>query len=156
MFTPNDEKHFLSAIKKLQHHPHHDLPLPVFEALCKIIPAIGCEIIIRDDKNRLLLTWRDDKWYHGWHFPGGLLRAGDTFKYRINQIASKELGVKIKEITFFKPVNSGRRDSRGYGISLVFFCQPKNKPKTGKFFSKMPDDIIPGQRLLWREVVKNI
>jgi ADP-ribose pyrophosphatase YjhB (NUDIX family) len=155
MFTIEDERNFLSAAKKLQ-HPHKDLPLPVFESLCNIMPVIGCEIIIRDDKNRLLLTWRDDKWYHGWHFPGGLLRAGDTFKYRINQTAIRELGVKIKKITFLKPLNSGRRDSRGYGVSLIFLCQPETKPKIGKFFSKMPNDIISVQRILWKEVVKNL
>lgn len=151
MFTNQDEKYLLAAIKKIK-RPQNGLPFPVFEALCKIVPFVGCEIIIKDRKGRFLLTWRDDKWYHGWHFPGGLLRAGDTFKRRINETAIRELGVRIKKISFLKPMDSGRRDNRGYGISLAFLCVPDKEPAAGRFFSKMPKDIIPEHRALWKEL----
>ena len=151
MFTSQDEKYFLAAVKKIK-RPQDGLPFSVFESLCKIVPFIGCEIIIQDDCGRFLLTWRDDKWYHGWHFPGGLLRAGETFEERINQTTIRELGVKTKKVMFLKPINHGGRDRRGYVISLAFLCQLNKKPTVGKFFARMPKDIIPEHRLLWREV----
>jgi ADP-ribose pyrophosphatase YjhB (NUDIX family) len=155
MFTKKDEKNFLSAVKNIK-NPEKGLPFSVFESLCEIVPFVGCEIIIQDKNKKFLLTWRNDKWWKGWHFPGGLLRVGETFEQRINKTAIRELGVKIKKTVFLKPINDGYKDSRGYGISLVFLCTPTQKPKVGKFFSKMPRDIIPEHKILWREIVKEL
>lgn len=161
MFAKKEIKQLTSLLKKID-NPQKGLPQEVFEALIKKIPFIGCELVIIRNANisiptsqtgEILLTWRDDKWWKGWHFPGGLLRYGESFKKRLTEVAKNELGVNFKSHKFLFPINYNQCP-RGHGVSLVFLCETKTKPKAGRFFKKMPKNIIREHKELWRKLSK--
>lgn len=133
-------------------NPHEGLPQEVFDSLVKIVPFASCELIIVNKKG-VLLTWREDKYWHGWHIPGGLMRFRDSFDERIKKVAKEELGVNIKKYKFLFPINYVNC-SRGHAVSLVFLCHVDATPKDGKFFKKMPKDIIKEHIETWRELQK--
>lgn len=141
----------ISLLKKID-NPHKGLPQPIFDALCGLVPFVACELVIVDKKG-ILLTWRNDKWWRGWHFPGGLFRFRESFEERIEQVAQKELGVNIKSFKFLfaKDCSQG---ARGHTVSLIFRCETVMTPKHGKYFKKMPKNIIKEHKEFWKKIQK--
>lgn len=153
MLTSKEQEQLIALLKKIK-NPQLGLPQPVFDALVKIVPFVSCELIIVNKKG-ILLTWREDKWWKGWHFPGGLIRYKESFEKRIQKTALSELGIRIKKYEFLFPINY--LDSpRNHGISLIFLCMTDMIPNDGKFFKKMPQDIIREHKKLWGMIIKKI
>jgi len=151
--TAKEIKQLASLLKKID-KPDQGLPQPVFDKLVNIVPFVACELIFAD-KRGMLLTWREDKWFKGWHFPGGLLRFNESFEERIKKVASKELGVDIKKYKFLFPINF-TDGSRGHAVSMVFLCTTDMAPNDGKFFKKMPKDTLECHKELWEKVQKKL
>ena len=58
-------------------------------------------MLIKNEQNHTLLTWRDDGHYPpGWHVPGGIIRYKETIAERVKAVAKNELGVEVE----FNPV----------------------------------------------------
>jgi ADP-ribose pyrophosphatase YjhB (NUDIX family) len=152
MLNRSETKQLVKLLKKIE-NPHEGLPKPVFDVLVKMVPFIACELIIANSKGQLLLTWRHDKFWKGWHFPGGLMRYNDLFDERIQRTAEAELGIDIESSKFLFPINY-TRTRRGHAVSLVFLCKTEMKPKSGKFFSAMPKNIIEVHKEVWNRVKK--
>lgn len=150
MLNKKEIKQLVPLLKKID-NPHEGLPQPVFDALIKIVPFVACELAVVDGKGGVLLTWRNDKWWRGWHFPGGLFRFRESFEERIEQVAWKELGVNITKFKFLfaKDCSQGKR---GHVISMVFRCETAMKHRHGKFFKKMPKNIIEDHKELWEKI----
>lgn len=153
MITPEEIEQLAVLLRKIE-DPHSGLPQPVFDALCDVIPFIACELVVMNKKGELLLTWREDQWWRGWHFPGGLMRYRETFDERINKMAMAEIGIHVKKYEFLFPINYDK-SPRGPGVSLVFLSREESS-KEGQFFSAMPEDIIFEHREVWEKVRKII
>lgn len=151
MLNKKETKTLCSLLKKVE-KPHEGLPQQVFNALINLVPFVACEIVLKSNKG-ILLTYRKDKYWHGWHFPGGLLRFNESFEERIENVAWQELGVVLEKIKFLCPFNCVR-GKRGHHISLVFLCETSMEPKKGKFFKKMPKNIIESHKELWNKCEK--
>ncbi len=133
--------------------PRHGLSQKLFDKLVKLVPFVGCELVIVNKKKEFLMTWRDDKYFHGWHFPGSLLRYRETFKKRINAVAKEKLGVRVlshKWVDVFNHVNHPRE----HAVCLIFVCTISGKPKTGKFFRKIPKNTLKHHREYLEKVLK--
>ncbi|MFA5062288.1 MAG: NUDIX domain-containing protein [Patescibacteria group bacterium] len=152
MLTAKELKQLSSLLKKID-NPHEGLPQPVFDALLGIVPFVACELAVVNKKGELLLTWRSDKWWRGWHFPGGLMRFRETFEERIDAVAWKELGVNLESAKFLFAKDCSQA-SRGHVVSLTFLCKTFMTPKQGKFFKKMPKNIIENHKELWEKIQK--
>lgn len=153
MLTQKETKQLVSLIKKID-KPHEGLPQPVFDALINTVPFVACELVLINSRG-ILLTWRNDKLWTGWHFPGGLLRFRERFEERIERVAWNELGVDIinSKFLYAKDCSQGKR---GHVVSLVFLCKTAMAPKKGKFFKKMPKNIIEDHKEMWSKVSKYI
>lgn len=149
MLTKKEIDQLAALLKKID-DPHGGLPQPVFDALCDVVPFVACELAIMNKKGELLLTWRDDKWWKGWHFPGGLMRYRETVDERIKKTALNETGIRVKAYEFLCPINY-HSSPRGHGVSLIFLTKSEHA-KEGTFFKTMPKDIIPEQRIMWRHI----
>lgn len=152
MFNAKEIKQLVALLKKID-NPHQGLPQPVFDALIKIVPFAACELAVVDGKGGILLTWREDEWYKGWHFPGRLMRFRESFEECIKNAAQDELNIKISSHKFLF-VKDYSQSPRGHVVSLVFRCQTTETVKQGKFFKKMPKDIIEDHKELWRKIQK--
>jgi len=142
-------------LKKIQ-RPQGDLPQPVFNALVKVVPFISCELAVTNAREEILLTWRDDAYWKGWHFPGRLIRYGENFLHCIRSTARRELNIRISRAKFLFPMDYHKTCPRGHAVSLVFSCPTRQKPNDGKFFARMPKDIISDHRLLWQKVKSEV
>ncbi len=138
--------------------PTQGLPEEVFLFLSRISPLTNVDLLIRDDKGRILLAWRNDPWWgNGWHVPGGIIRLNETFGERIQKTALNELGTSVSfsedPVEIHQIINKGL-ESRSHHITLVFECKvPKdyqidNKYQTVKdtgflaWHEKCPDNIL--------------
>ncbi|HCM53140.1 TPA: hypothetical protein DIS57_04255 [Candidatus Wolfebacteria bacterium] len=153
MLTKKETEQLATLLGKIE-DPHSGLPQPVFDALCDVVPFIACELVVMNEKGEILLTWREDQWWKGWHFPGGLMRYRETVDERIKKMAIAEVGLHIKKYKFLFPLNYWN-SPRGSGVSLVFLSK-SDRPAEGTFFKTMPKDIIPEHRILWKNVRKAI
>ncbi len=107
-------------------NPSDGLPEDVFLWVTRVTPMINVDLLIKNDQNETLLTWRDDSYYPaGWHIPGGIIRYKETISDRIRAVAESELGAKIKfnekPLAINQVIHPSRRN-RGHFISLLFEC----------------------------------
>jgi len=151
MLNQKEIRQLVVLLKKID-TPHDGLPQPVFDALSALMPFVACELAVISPKG-ILLTWRSDKWWRGWHFPGGLLRYRESFEKRIQAVAREELGVNVisYKFMFAKDCSQG---ARGHVVSLIFRCEIAMTPKHGKYFRKKPKNIIGEHEELWKKVQK--
>src|SRR6185295_12919473 len=69
-----------------------DLPEDMFLLVSRLTPLVNVDLLIKDNQNRTLLTWRDDEYYGaGWHIPGGIIRFRETAADRVLAVGRGEL-----------------------------------------------------------------
>ena len=143
----------------------------VFTYISTVTPLINVDLLVKNEKGEILLSWRESDKRSGWHIPGGIIRYKETASNRISEVARIELGcvvnhgdepIKITEI--FVPE---RR--RGHTISLLYECRVvggldldafnmgKSENDDGylKWFDKCPKVLVYGQRRAYEEFLKN-
>ena len=162
-------KKIIESLESLIKDPSEGLPEDVFLFISRITPIINVDLLVKNEQNQTLLTWRDDGyWPAGWHIPGGIIRYKETTSDRINVVAASELGARIefkKDPLAINQVIHPSRRVRGHFISLLYECTltssldedlryGKGIPKPGEWawHSKCPDDIIPVHEM-YREFI---
>lgn len=151
--------------------PAKGLPEELFLFVSRITPLINVDLLIKDELDRTLLTWRDDGYYPaGWHVPGGIIRFKETIGERVNAVAKNELGAEVE----FDPrplalneIIQRTRKNRGHFISLLYRCrlvvQPdenlrckSNPPRPNEWMwhNGCPEMIIPVHEM-YREFIEN-
>jgi ADP-ribose pyrophosphatase YjhB (NUDIX family) len=139
--------------------PSEGLPEDMFLFVSTITPMINVDLLIKDEENHTLLTWRDDGHYGpGWHIPGGVIRYRETISERIRAVAANELGTEVACARAPLAINevidpSGR--ARGHFISLLYECAltgsldeglryGNGSPKPGEWawHGRCPDNLI--------------
>jgi len=140
-------------------NPSAGLPEEIFLLITKLTPMVNVDLLIKNEQNHTLLTWRDDSLYPAcWHIPGGIIRYKETIADRIKAVAAGELGaeVEFKEtpLAINELIHPARR-VRGHFISFLYECKlmsaPDEKlrykngdPKPGEWawHCKCPDNLI--------------
>jgi colanic acid biosynthesis protein WcaH len=137
----------------------------LFLAVSRLTPMLNVDLLISDEHNHQLMTWRADQFYGpGWHIPGGVVRFKETMHQRIAAVAKSELSTSVTAapapVRVFEMFNS-QRDTRGHFISMVFRCKltsplsdtmawnPKNAPQPGQWawFKALPPNTISQHRV---------
>ncbi len=138
-------------------NPSEGLPDEVFYYISRTTPLVNVDLLIKDEKGRTLLSWRDDQYTgKGWHVPGGIIRFKEKLETRIQKVAKNEIGAAVK----FDPVPIAinqimcRNNTRGHFISILYKCFltnkfiPKNKNLTNKdpgylkWHTTCPDNLL--------------
>ena len=138
--------------------PTRGLPDPVFYYISRTTPFVNVDLLIKDERGRTLLAWRND--VHagtGWHIPGGIVRFKETIAERIRQVALTEIGVGVDhdaEPAALNEMIHRDRDLRGHFISLLYRCRlgsdfvPDNTDRTPadagylQWHERCPDNMI--------------
>ncbi|OGF47557.1 MAG: hypothetical protein A2231_04435 [Candidatus Firestonebacteria bacterium RIFOXYA2_FULL_40_8] len=146
--------------------PSSGLPEELFLYVSRITPLINVDLLIKDEKGRTLLAWRDDEYCgKGWHVPGGIVRFREKMEERVKKVAQIEIGSQIKinprPIAFNQLIHRERK-VRSHFISFLFLCSLpkkyvlKNKGLVAgeagylKWHEKYPDNMIK-----WHKIYKN-
>lgn len=153
-------KKTIDLLESLIKDPSKGLPEDVFLFISRITPLINVDLLIKNEDNHTLLTWREDGYYEpGWHIPGGIIRYKETVGDRIKAVAASELRAEVtfkKDILAINETILSSRKNRAHGISLLYDCKligdpdknlrsGKGIPKPGEWawHDKCPDNIIP-------------
>ena len=162
----------IDAIRLLEENvPNPSLGLPdeLFYYLSRLTPLVNVDLLIKDEKGRTLLAWRDDPFCgKGWHIPGGIVRFREKIEDRIKKVAKDEIGARIR----FDPVPIASNQlihpelkSRSHFISLLYKCflpstfVPKNKGLSSldigylKWHDSCPSDLIKYHKKYYKNYI---
>lgn len=113
-------------------NPTKGLPEEVFLFASRITPMINVDLLIKNEQNQPLLTWRDDGYYSaGWHVPGGIIRYKEKIVDRVLAVARNELGAKVDFNDVPLAINEvihDTRKNRGHFISILYRCSLTQQP----------------------------
>ena len=121
-------------IKKLESsvkNPSKGLPEELFLFVSRITPLINVDLLIKNEQNQTLLTWRDNGfWSPGWHVPGGIIRYKEKIAERVKAVAKNELGAEVEFNPAPLEINEVilTRETRGHFISLLYQCRLVTQP----------------------------
>ena len=73
-----------------------DLPLSLLRFVLEIAPTPNVDLVVLDEKRRVLLAWRQDSFGQGWHVPGSLIRHRERIETRLEATARNEFNAKLK------------------------------------------------------------
>jgi colanic acid biosynthesis protein WcaH len=156
----NDLVSLIARLDAVLPHAKNGLPQDAFYLVSRLTPLVNVDLLVCDANDRVLLTWRDDKFYGpGWHIPGGIIRFKETAAERIALVAHTELGAEVA--TEVRPcriseIMSTSRDIRGHFISLLYRCTLMSPLDLSlkasgqmlqngmwRWFEQCPDNLIP-------------
>jgi ADP-ribose pyrophosphatase YjhB (NUDIX family) len=151
--TPLEQNELVRLLGKLE----FPTSLPVFFAWCATFGTVGAELAIMRDGSQgpeVFLTYREDKFFKGWHLPGCTHLPTETIMETFERTVKKEIGAKVSAPTslgwFERPKGEGSdKCPRGYELLIVFTAQVKGsraETETERFFplSSLPQ-TIPNQ-----------
>jgi len=163
-----ETKEIIDLLESLIDNPSQGLLEDVFLFVSRITPLVNVDLLIKNEHNQTLLTWRDDDyWSPGWHVPGGIVRYKETISDRINAVAAGELGATVEfkkdPLAINEVIHPPSRRIRGHFVSLLYqstLISPldenlrykKGAPKPGEWawHSKCPSNIIPVHEMYQR------
>lgn len=155
----------IEYLDKCAPDPTAGLPDEIFYYISRTTPLINVDLLIKDERGRTLLGWRDDKYTgQGWHVLGGIIRFKETFETRIKKVAESEVGAEIQfDLTpiAINQIISKEDKIRGHFISLLYNCslsstfipENKNLKETDPGFLKWHDKC-PANLLKWHEIYR--
>ena len=119
--------HYINLIEEKIKDPKEGLPEEVFLLISRITPLINADLLIKNNNNQILLTWRQrgQIYPEGWHIPGGIIRYKEKIFDRIKKIANKELNCKVSFDQNPLAINEImlNQKNRGHFVSLLFSCK---------------------------------
>lgn len=135
----------------------------IFDAWCGACVTVPIELAVlrvsNADNPEVLLTYREDKFHHGWHIPGTILLPGDTEKSALDRLAEREIGARVVKTVFVDRIHRSVKESpRGQETSLLFVSFLKDASsysETGRFFPlrEPPIDVLAVHKKLLQMVL---
>jgi colanic acid biosynthesis protein WcaH len=135
-----------------------DLTKQEFEEISSKSPIVNVDLLIQNEKKEILLSWRDDEFDIGWHFPGRCVRHQETLIIAAKKCFIDEIGVYDKNVDPFmidyNEIINYERKVRAHFISFLYkyylnsktsFINNSKKETDGgylKWFYKMPNNLI--------------
>ncbi len=106
--------------------PSLGLPDDVFYYMSRLTPLVNVDLLIKDEKGRTLLAWRDDQFSgQGWHVPGGIVRVKEAMETRVRTVAETEIGVDVSFDKTPIAINEfihNEREVRSHFVSILYRC----------------------------------
>ncbi len=169
MENSTELKEIIQKVDSFVTDPTKGLPEEIFLYISRLTPMVNVDLLIKNEKQQTLLTWRHDEFYHGWHVAGGIIRFKESFACRLRAVAEQEFGAKIEfdpaALGVFEKINA-TRDTRGHFIAHLYRCYLTsplakgkqcldiNNPKHGQWYwhNECPEKLIP-QHEVYRKYI---
>ncbi|MFC1957446.1 NUDIX domain-containing protein [Chloroflexota bacterium] len=148
----------IAVLDKQIPNPAVGLPEELFLYISRMTPLVNVDLLIKDEKGRTLLSWRDDEYAgKGWHVPGGIVRFKESLETRLKKVAETEIGADVsyeREPMAIKELIHTGRKTRSHFISILYKCflpgtfAPPNKGLSHKdrgylrWHDACPDNLI--------------
>ena len=116
----------ISLLDCLVPDPSEGLPEELFLYISRTTPLINVDLLIKDENDRTLLSWRNERYTGiGWHVPGGIVRFKENLETRIKKVAEIEIGTDVSfdpvPVAINQIINPDQA-IRGHFISLLYKC----------------------------------
>ena len=86
----------LNTLDLIVPDPKLGLPDEMFHFISRTTPLVNVDLLIKDERNRTLLAWRNDAYCErGWHIPGGIIRFKETFEERLKKVVELKIGTSV-------------------------------------------------------------
>lgn len=153
-----------NELRNMNIDAHNGMQEELFLLVSGIMPIPNVDLMITNENNQLLFSWRDDPYFgQGWHFPGGCIRFGETMLERVQKTAMAELGtiliveenpLAIKDVICDERENLKYSNERGHHLAVLFRCKVpygfkidnkgKKENEVGylKWFDFVPDNLV--------------
>lgn len=107
-------------------NPAEGLPEELFLYISRTTPLINVDLLIKDERGRTLLSWRNEKYTGiGWHVPGGIVRFKEILETRIKIVAETEIGTEVRfdrtPLAIHQIIHPSQ-NIRGHFISFLYKC----------------------------------
>jgi ADP-ribose pyrophosphatase YjhB (NUDIX family) len=87
----------ISTLVEAVPDPSSGLPDEIFYYISRTTPLVNVDLLIKDEKDRTLLSWRNDRYAgKGWHIPGGIVRFKENLETRVEKVARSEIGATVR------------------------------------------------------------
>lgn len=146
-----------------------NLPEKDFLKISSLIPLVNVDLLITNEYNEILLSWRDDVFCGtGWHIPGGIIRHGEQIIDRIKAVAISEVGIELKSDGKILKISEIflKQEYRNHFISFLYHCPCQKKqikfnnyksiysPGDLQWFNNYPKDLVYSQ-YVYRNFLEN-
>lgn len=140
------------------------IPEEAFYAFCESFVSAVIDLVpyqIKNGELEILLIYRKDRYYDGFHIPGSVIVPGKTSKETLNSVIDVELGKAslVSKIDFVDIVDSMKGegsdlDKRGQDLKLLYVCRVDGEVTEGEWFTKnnLPKNIIPEHQKIALEI----
>lgn len=125
------------------------VPEPIWRELAGIVPQLAVEIMITGTGRDVLLVFRDDQDWYGWHVPGGWMACGESVEQAADRVARRELGVGVRVRTILGAF-AWPEHPYASGLSLLCVGEADGKPAAGEFFTAPPQPLVPHHDMFLR------
>lgn len=125
-------KKLIASLEQHVADPSQGLPEELFLFVSRITPLVNVDLLIKNDYDQTLLTWRDDGFFPaGWHVPGGIVRYKETLSERLKAVAANEIGSRIEFLPEPLQINEvivPELINRGHAFSYLYRCRLTSPP----------------------------
>ena len=161
----------IAFLDRLVQNPEDGLPEEIFYFISRLTAMVNIDLLIRDENNRTLLSWRDTEFSgNGWHIPGGIIRFKESLESRIQKVARSEVGTAIEYNPNPIAITQIRKKhaTRGHFISFLYKCflsqdfVPDNKSLTENdpgflmWHDSCPDNLVKVHNTIYRDYIEGI
>jgi len=133
-----------------------------FERVLKQAPTTVVEVLIKDAR-RVLLGRRNTEPFKGmWHITGGFIHYNERIADAVKRVAKRETGADVEIVRPLGVYEYIHDDPRGHIIGHAFIVKvaggkiaanPDNSDL--QFFKSAPDDMIPYQKKIVEDALRN-
>jgi colanic acid biosynthesis protein WcaH len=150
--------------------PSRGLPQELFLFISRLTPLVNIDLLIKDKKGRILLSWRDEPFVGaGWHLPGGIVRFKENLETRLRKVAEKEIGTAVEFDPAPVAINQivCKSNTRGHFISILYRCfvsakfTPQNKGLLKNdlgflmWHNCCPKNLVGVHKKIYRKYIEN-
>ena len=130
---------------------HEGLWGKAFLAYMRNNVALAAELIVTREQREVLLTWRDDVFFQGWHTPGKHKGPGESWQETASRIATAEIGCEVEFQSVLGFVHHpAEENSRFAEVGVLLHCNLLGAPCEGsRWFSSEPEEMLRQHRKFW-------
>ena len=112
--------------------------------------GVHCAVeLIIIHQRKVLLTWRNDRYFKGWHTPGSYLNQGESWQDAATRCARREIGVDVDVVQDVKTFNNVD-NLRFHDQTTLLLCSlAGDEPMAGQWFKTCPPDLIYPHEKYW-------
>jgi len=139
-----------------------NLPKKDFDMVLKMVPTTVVEVIVKNE-NGILLGKRNTQPFLGmWHLTGGFVYYNEKISDAVKRVGKREIGTDVEIVKLLGIYEYINDDPRGHMIGLAHIVKirggtiaPNPDNTELKYFKSAPDDMIPYQKSIFNDAIKN-